>query len=449
MRMLYFECVFCTKFRFVAVWSEKLKLNKSLVRSITGAGFITPKEIQSRTLSRIIGGQDIIGIGPEGCGKTSTYVLGVLNKLRQGFEDAPRALVLVPDKERVLEVIEQFDLLNKNKTIRIVGLYAAPAIEPQLNALADGCDIVVATPDRARAIYLKLALNLNKIQMFVLDDAELIVKQGLQLPVVELANSIQKCQHLVFAEVWHERLQKMVEPFIRQPFVLEIDELGEEAVSTLEQILYHVPNFRTKVNLLSLLLADEEMFTKAVIYVNTRLTAEKLYNNLKVSLKTSVAILNPIFFESKGIENVDDFYDDASIRVLIVASELQGDLHIEHVPFVIHAEVPEEKEVFIRRILKHEDEDAVAITLSTDLELPLIRKIEQAIGTKLPPAELPENLVIHTETGGTESKSKKVPKQSAAIEERGAAFHEKKPANMKDYNYSSGLKAKMNKKKKH
>ncbi|MBC8052383.1 MAG: DEAD/DEAH box helicase [Sphingobacteriaceae bacterium] len=431
------------------MWLEKLKLNKSLVRSITDAGFISPKEIQARTLTRILGGQDLIGIGPEGCGKTSTYILGVLNKLRQGFEDAPRALVLVPDKEKVEEVIAAFERLNQNKTIRIVGLYAAPAMESQLNALADGCDIVVATPDRARAIYLKLALNLNKIILFVVDDAELIVKQGLQLPVVELANSIQKCQHLIFSEVMHERLDKMISPFMRQPVTVEVEELGENRVGTHPQILYQVPNFRTKLNLLTLLLDDAEIFTKAVVFVNTRLTAEKVYNHLKPRLKAEVAILNPVFFESQGVQSIDEFYENELVRILIIADELQGDLNLEQIPFIVHAEFPVEKEVFIKRILSSgaEEDEVLAISLATDFELPMVRKIEQSIGQRISVEELPDGLIVHVEQKEPEPKvqTHKAPKE----EERGAAFHEKKASNAKDYNYSSGLKAKMSKKKKH
>ncbi|MBC7916145.1 MAG: DEAD/DEAH box helicase, partial [Pyrinomonadaceae bacterium] len=318
-----------------------------------------------------------------------------------------------------------------------------------LNDLADGCDIVVATPDRARAIYLKLALNLNKILMFVVDDAELIVKQGLQLPVVELANSIQKCQHLIFSEVMHDRLDKMISPFIKQPFSIEIEDFDETTVSTHPQLLYQVPNFRTKLNLLSLLLDDAEVFTKAVVFVNTRLTAEKVYSSLKPRLKTEVAILNPVFFESAGLENINEFYDNEEVRVLVIADELQGSLDLGNIPFIIHAEVPEEKGSFISRIIqpKLEAEEVLAITFATDFELPMVRKIEQAIGQKIPLAELPENLIIDVEQKATEPKIQT--HKAKAVEERGAAFHEKKASNAKDYNFSSGLKAKMSKKKKH
>ncbi|RZK97593.1 MAG: DEAD/DEAH box helicase, partial [Pedobacter sp.] len=90
---------------------------------MTDAGYISAKEIQARAMSRIIGGQDIIAVGPEGSGKTTTYVLGVLMKLKYSTDEAPKVLVLVPDQERVLAVIEQFKMLSGNRNLRIMGLY--------------------------------------------------------------------------------------------------------------------------------------------------------------------------------------------------------------------------------------------------------------------------------------------------------------------------------------
>src|ERR1700754_1108729 len=220
------------------VWFEKLKLNKQLVRSVNEAGFTNPTELQLKTLTRIVGGQDIIAIGHEGSGKTTAYVLGVLNRFNYAPEGVPKVLILVPEKDQVFGVIEQFDRLNKNKSIKIVGLYVAPGIEAQMDALADGADIVVATPDRARAIYLKLALNLNKVDLLIVDDADQMVKKGLQLPVVELANSIGRGQHLVFTEVIHSKLEKMLAPFMNQPAIIEVEALAEAPIQTHPQLLY-------------------------------------------------------------------------------------------------------------------------------------------------------------------------------------------------------------------
>jgi superfamily II DNA/RNA helicase len=433
-------------------WLDKLKLNKQLVRSITSAGYLSPKEIQLKTLTRIIGGQDIIAIGPQGCGKTTSYVLAVLNRLKYTPEGVPHVLILVPDKEHVLAVISQFELLNKNESVSIVGLYAAPGTEAQMNALADGADIVVATPDRARAIYLKLGLNLNKIELFIVDDAELIVKQGLQLPVAELANSITKCQHLVFTEVIHDKLNKMIAPFMKLPAIIEVEETGGVQIETYQQILYNVPNFGTKLNLLNLFMQDDELFTKAVVFVNTRQTGEKIYKSLQNRLKNAVALLSPWSIEFTGFAAIDDFKNTGDARVLVVVNDHINDTDLHNIPFIIHFELPEDKQIFIDRVINDTpdvDNETLAITFATDLELSMVKKIEQAIGQKLHSAELPEDLIIEKQQKDIGTAEKKQVKQKSAEPVAGEAFHSKKASNSKTYNFSSGQKAKMNNKRKH
>ncbi|MCX2430088.1 DEAD/DEAH box helicase [Pedobacter sp. GR22-10] len=420
---------------------DKLKLSKPLVAAMTDAGFLTPKEIQVKTMSRILGGQDVIAVGPEGSGKTTTYVLATLMKLKYAFEEAPRALILVPDAEHVDHVLEQFNLLNRNKTFRILGIDSRGAVDAQMNEITDGCDIIVAVPDRARALYLKLALNTNKIQLFIVDNAELIVKKGLQLPVVELANSAYKSQHVVFTEVIHEKLNHMISPFMKDSTTtIEVDEIGEKQAEVYQQMLYQVPNFRTKLNLLTLLMNDTEFFDKVVVFVNTRLTAQTVYKNFNHANDEEYAIYRSLFFDDKGYDDIEDFKSNPNSRVLIVANENLDSLDIQGIPFIIHFELPEQKETLIQRIIKHNDDEVVAITFSTDIELSEVKKIEQAIGQRMDVMELPEDLKIVDPT--TKPKKKKGDDEEEQSE-RGAAFHEKKASNLKNYNYSAGTKAKM------
>lgn len=428
---------------------EQLKLSKPLVSAMTAAGYLTPKEIQAKTMSRILGGQDVIAIGPDGSGKTTTYILGVLMRLKYGFEEAPRALILVPTKERVLEVMAQFNLLNRNQTIRIVGIHADGGMEAQINELTDGVDIVVAVPSRARAVYLKLGLNTNKIQTFVVDDAAEMVKLGMQLPINELANSIQKCQHLIFTDVMHDRLQKMIEVFMKLPTTIEVEDLGEEKAATHTQLLYHLPNFRTKLNLLNLLLKDAEVFDKVVVFVNTRLTAQTLAKDLFDGKADDVFVYKPLFFDEAGFDAIADFKEVQEARVLIVANEGLQTMDISGIPFVFHFELPVQKETYLNRIIKQGDETVVAITFATDLELPQVRKIEQAIGQKIEVAPLPEDLLVEQVTKATANKIKLDNERAEEEAYQDAAFHKKKEGNAKTSNFGIGQKAIMNKKKKH
>ncbi|HTH81971.1 MAG TPA: DEAD/DEAH box helicase [Mucilaginibacter sp.] len=427
---------------------DKLKLNKQLVKSIAAAGYTAPKDIQQKTLTRIIGGQDIIAIAPEGSGKTTAYILGTLNRFNYAPEGVPKVLILVPEKEQVLAVIEQFEQLNRNTAISIVGLYVTPGTEAQMDALADGADIVVATPDRARAIYLKLGLNLNKIELFIVDDADQMIKKGMQLPLTELANSVGKCQHLVFTDVMHTRLEKMIAPFMKLPAVIEVEELDEAILETHEQMLYNVPNFVTKLNLLNVFLYDEELFTKTVVFVNNQATAEKVFQSLNRRMNEKVGYLNPPFFDVKGYQDVDEFKADSEARVLLVINEKEEKIEFNRIPFLIHFDLPQDKETYIERVTNYypgSDDEIIALTFATDMELSMVKKIEQATGKKMQPATLPDDLVIVNDPKKEETK------KPAKTDEPliGSAFHEKKPANNKNYNFSSGQKAKMNNKRKH
>jgi ATP-dependent RNA helicase RhlE len=426
---------------------EKLKLSKQLVASMTDAGFLTPKEIQAKTMSRILGGQDVIAVGPEGSGKTTTYVLATLMKLKYAFEEAPRALILVPDAEHVAHVLEQFKLLNRNSTFRILGIDSTGTIENQMNEVTDGVDIIVAVPDRARALYLKLALNTNKIQLFIVDNAELIVKKGLQLPVVELANSAYKSQHVVFTEVLHDKLNQMISPFMKDSSVtIEVDELGEGDAEVYQQMLYNVPNFRTKLNLLTVLLNDTETFDKVIIFVNTRLTAQTVYKNFNHINENEIGIYKPLFFDDAGFDSLDEFMENPDSRVLIAANENFTEADLKGIPFIFHFELPEQKETLIQRIIKRDEtEDAIAINFSTDIELAEVKKIEQAIGQKMQVMDLPDDLKV---VDAAAKPKKKKGEEDEEQSDRGAAFHEKKASNTKNYNYSAGTKAKMKYKKK-
>ena len=386
-------------------------------------GYLTAKEFQLKSLSRIVGGHSIIGIAPEGAGKTTTYVLGVLMRLKYTHDEAPKVLILAPNEERVTEIVDRFLAISGNRNLYIMGLKASGSVEEEIEELVRGVDIVVATPTRARAIYLKLGLNLNRIQTFVIDDADEIIKQGMQNTVRELAQSCGKVQYLAFSTVEHEKLHLMIDNFMPVATLIEVDDLGEKTAETHEMMLYHVPNFTTKINLLNNLMRDEEVFDKVVVFVNSRLTAQKLSESLHAK-KGEVTVLHPFFHDDSGIDDINDFKQIPECRILIVANEGTKDIDLSGIPFIFHFEIPENRDVFVDHITKKADDEAIAITFATDIELPEVKKIEQSIGEKIPVMPLPDDLLIYRPSNNTKSKSE-------IDESQGGAFHKKKESNSK------------------
>ncbi len=418
---------------------NNLKISKPLKVAMVDLGYLSPKEIQAKTISQILGGQDVIGIAPLGAGKTTAYILAALTKLKTAFEEAPRALILVPDTEQMENVIKQFLLLNRNKTMRILGIDHNDSITNQMNLVTDGVDILVAVPDRARALYLKLALNTNKIQLFIVDDAQLMIKRGMQLPIIELANSAYRAQHIVFTELLNEKIEKMIEPFVKMPAVIEVEELEENPVEIHQMLLYKLPDFKNKLAFISYLLADSTVFDKVIVFVETRLTAQKVYQTLFKKDDFSVAIYKPLLVEDFGFSKIDDFNEDEECRILIVANERLENFEIGEIPFVVHLEVPEKIEVFANRIVKRSEEEISFITFATDIELATVTRIEQALGKKMNVLELNDNFKLLNPT----TKSKRKENEVEDHRDLNPGFQQKKLKNTKNYNYSAGQKAKM------
>lgn len=409
-------------------------------------GYFTAKEFQLRSLSRIIGGHSMIGIAPEGAGKTTSYVLGVLMRLKYTQDEAPKVLILAPDEDRIAEIVDRFLTISQNKDLHIIGLKTSGSTEEEIEELVLGIDIVVATPTRARAVYLKLGLNLNRIQTFIIDDAEEIVKQGMQTTVRELAQSCGKVQYLAFSTVEHEKLHLMIDVFMPFSAVVEVDELADQVVDTHELVLYQAPNFTTKINLLNMLVGDKEVFDKAVVVVNSQLTAQKLGESLYAE-KGEVAVLHRLRHDDSDMDDaevddsgIDDFRRNPECRILIVANEGRAGLDLSGIPFVFHFEIPDNKTDFIRNVVKTSDDETIVITFATDIELPQLRKIEQDLGKRIPVMPLPEDLIIYRPSGDPKEKHE-------ADESKGGAFHKKKESNSKTYNYGGGAKARMTKKK--
>ncbi len=266
--------------------------------------------------------------------------------------------------------------------------------------VGDGVDIIIATPDRARAAYLKLGLNLNKILLFIVDDADLILKKGLQLPTVELARGIKKTQYLVCSSVMHERLEKLYQNFIQIPNIIEVDDLGDQDLNTVEQLLYQVPNFSTKLYLLEMLLADKEVFDKVIVFVNSGFTAETVYKNLAKDFKDEVVVYKANSLTDEVVNNLSDFKLTPKYRILIIANEDVVDINVSQLPCIIHFDIPQEEMTYTQRVLLREDTpvDQLALTFCTDLELTAVRKLEQLQGRKMQIMDLPEELFIVKET---------------------------------------------------
>jgi superfamily II DNA/RNA helicase len=191
------------------------KLIEPLKDKLAEKGFTEPLPFQKKILPKIKGGASMYAIAPKESGKTTSIVLSVIQKLKgEAFEDAPRALIFVKDKKTALELESEFLFYTNGSNLRIYCAYEEKTIEAQRDEIYVGTDIVIATPKRLSKLYFLNAINLNKLQMYIVDDASFLFRNNGISEVSRIPESLGKCQYLIFAEKYDERFNLWQETFM-------------------------------------------------------------------------------------------------------------------------------------------------------------------------------------------------------------------------------------------
>jgi superfamily II DNA/RNA helicase len=190
------------------------KLIEPLKDALKAQGIEQPNTLQTKILSKIKGGSSLFVIAPKDSGKTTSIVISVINKLKNEFEDAPRALIFVKDKQAALDLAEIFNTYKRGTDLRVYCAYDEHNLELQREELYLGTDIVIATPKRLNRIFYLNGINLNKLQMCIVEDAEFLFRNNNFAEVTRTPESIGKCQYLVFSDKFDDRFERWQESFM-------------------------------------------------------------------------------------------------------------------------------------------------------------------------------------------------------------------------------------------
>ncbi len=191
------------------------KIHPELKEALERLKITEPLPFQKNVLSKIKGGASIFGIAPKGSGKTTALVMSTLQKLNcAAFEDSPRALIFVKDKQAALDLEQEFNRFIFRMDLRVYCAYEEQNIEDQRDDIYDGVDIVIATPKRLSKIFYSNGINLGQLQLFIVEDAEFLIKPNLFSDVIRIPESLNKCQYLIFATKFDARMERMQDSFM-------------------------------------------------------------------------------------------------------------------------------------------------------------------------------------------------------------------------------------------
>ncbi|MCL4129692.1 UNVERIFIED_CONTAM: hypothetical protein GTU68_058993 [Idotea baltica] len=179
---------------------QDLNLNTPLYNALDDLGFTTPTPIQAEAFNVISSGKDVVGIAQTGTGKTYAYMLPVLKTLKFSTQETPRILVLVPTRELVVQVVDEIEKLTKYINTRVLGVYGGTNINTQKRAIADGIDILVATPGRLYDLALSRVLQLKSIQKLIIDEVDVMLDLGFKHQLINIFDILpEKRQNIMFS----------------------------------------------------------------------------------------------------------------------------------------------------------------------------------------------------------------------------------------------------------
>ena len=203
------------------------KINPNLQQALIESGLTEANPIQQDTFSTIKSGADCVVIAPTASGKSTTIVLNVIQQLVAEGEESPRALIIVEDKARVLAMEELFEQFGKYTNLRVYGVHDKGDLEYDKNYISTGIDVLIGTPNRLNEMFTTAGYNVNRLKMFILDDAEPILKLRHETKIMRISNSITKTQRMIFSEVLTERIEILAEKMLIEPIWFELEDEEE------------------------------------------------------------------------------------------------------------------------------------------------------------------------------------------------------------------------------
>ncbi|MDO6598367.1 DEAD/DEAH box helicase [Oceanihabitans sp. 2_MG-2023] len=186
------------------------KLNPVLKEALETLNYEAPLPFQKEILPKIKGGANVYGLAPKGAGKTTILIIAIIHKLKAAaFEDSPRALIIVKDKQAALDLKETFEKFTKYMDLRIYAAYDEQTLDQQREEIYYGVDVLIATPKRLNKLYFMNSLHLGQLKLLALEDAEFLIRNNYHNDVLRVTESLQKCQYVLLAEKMHPKFERL------------------------------------------------------------------------------------------------------------------------------------------------------------------------------------------------------------------------------------------------
>ncbi len=359
-----------------------LSLNPKIHQAINACGYITPTEIQLKSIPLILNGVDLIGATETGSGKTAAFMLPALdllagNKLPQKI----RILVLVPTRELATQITSAANKYGKFIDFNIANIIGGTPYYPQEKSLASPLDIIIATPGRLLDHMRKNRVDLSGLEMFVLDEADRMLDMGFIDDVEIIAKSLpKKTQTLLFTATLDKRVIKSLNFLLKNPVTVDLSK-AQGVPEQIQQRLFMANHHQEKITFLENLLQNEQIY-KAIIFSSTKVGADKLASHLRTKGYQALALHGDLNqrVRKKALEKLRQ----GKIQYLVATDVAARGIDID-ISHVINFDLPRCLDDYIHRVGRtgRAGKEGEAISLATRDERHYLMRIEKSVGKRL------------------------------------------------------------------
>lgn len=363
---------------------NSLGLSAETLRAVAEQGYSTPTPIQAKAIPVVLQGRDLLAAAQTGTGKTAGFTLPLLERLRgeRSQPKMPRGLVLTPTRELAAQVLESVRNYGKHLPLRATAIFGGVGINPQIEALRRGVDILVATPGRLLDHVSQRTLDLSRVEILVLDEADRMLDMGFIHDIRKVLKLLPpKRQNLLFSATFSDEIRKLISGVLHNPVSVEVTPPN----STAERVtqLVHPVEKGQKRALLSHLISQGD-WQQVLVFTRTKHGANRLAQQLERDGHSSAAIHGN---KSQGARTkaLADFKQGA-VRVLVATDIAARGLDIEALPHVVNYELPNVPEDYVHRIGRtaRAGAEGAAVSLVSGDERKLLGGIERLLGQKVP-----------------------------------------------------------------
>jgi ATP-dependent RNA helicase RhlE len=382
-----------------ATFSE-LNLIKPLLEAVAGAGYVNPTPIQEVTIPLVLTGKDVLGCAQTGTGKTAAFALPILQKLyerascNRGAKRPVRALIVTPTRELAIQNAENFKIYGSGLPLKSCVIFGGVKQNAQVERLKSGVDILIATPGRLNDLIGQGFVRLDKLEIFVLDEADRMLDMGFIHDIRRLLHCLpQSRQTLFFSATMPPDVEKLAMTILNDPSTVKVDPVTS-TVDSISQSLFYVDKVNKSKLLVSLLHAPD--MHSALVFTRTKHGADRVVQNLeKMGVKAMAIHGNK---SQNARQDALRQFTDGDITVLVATDIAARGIDVAGISHVFNYDIPEDPETYIHRIGRtgRAGLSGKAASFCCYDELERLFAVEKLTGEKIPTVDSPWPMEVCT-----------------------------------------------------